>query len=59
MIVDYLIILLSNVWNFHQNQIFLKHLIEKWYGKTRVTSYELQVTSYELRVESLKAEVEI
>ena len=30
-----------------------------WYGKTRVTSYELRVTSYELRVESLKARAEI
>ena len=28
MIVDYLIKLLSSVWNFHQNQIFLKQIIE-------------------------------
>ena len=34
-------------------------LIKKWYGKKRVTSYELPATSYELRVERLKTLVEI
>ena len=37
---------------------YLKGRIILWYGKTRVTSYELQVASYELRIESLKARVE-
>ena len=40
-----------------QHQQFYK-LSQKWYGKTRVTSYVSRVASYELRVKSLKAAVE-
>ena len=33
---------------------FTKNILQTWYGKTRVTSYELRVASYELRVTSWK-----
>ena len=39
-------------------QMYTKVNSIQWYGKTRVTSYELRATSYELRVESLKVRVE-
>ena len=43
--------------NFYEQRFY--RITPVWYGKTRVTSYELRVMSYELRVESLKARVEI
>ena len=40
------------------NKVLLKAIKINWYGKTRVTIYELRVTSYELQAGSLKARVD-
>ena len=51
--------------NFFLNYLFIfqtvnsQYVFDMWYGKTRVTSYELQVESLKVRVECLKAWVEI
>ena len=56
------------VWNKSDaKKIIVQKILENliifffflWYGKTRVTSYELQFESLKARIGSLKAQVEI